>query len=63
MSKTLNECPRYVIKQFVGEDPATQEFGGMRSIPSLTLWLVVVVLDSALFMGQIELFDCMQKRD
>ena len=52
----FNECPRYEIKQSVGDAPALEHWG-MRNTPSLPLLLGllcpgVVVLS----MGKIELF-------
>ena len=56
------ECPGYDTKQFDDEAPVMLELWEMRSTSSLLLlagllWLGVIAPDSALSMGQIELFD------
>ena len=56
------ECPGYDTKQFDGEPSVILKLWGMRSTHSMTSlpglrWIVVVVADWVLSMGQIELFD------
>ena len=55
-----NECPGYDMKQSNGKVPVMVELWGMQSTPSLPLlsgplWPRVVVPDSVLSVGQIEL--------
>ena len=57
-----NDCSGYATNQFDGDDPVMLELWEMLSILSLPLFSDplcpgVVVLDRALFMGQIELVD------
>ena len=56
----LNECPGYDTKESNGEVPVMLEPWGIRSTPSLTLflgrlWPGLVVADRVLSLGQIEL--------